>query len=400
MIRGSGEYLAQDRQAVYVSRTPERLNERERGRVVQEVIQINVDVPIPVEGQHHIEYETREVPYDVEYQVVSEVAETRTIEVVQEKLVEVPYERVIEKIVEVEEVEFVEVPVDRVVEYVVERIVEVPVEKVVEVKRDIIVEKINHVPYDKIIERIVEVPVEKVVEKVVERVVTRVVEVPVERVVTRYVEVPYEKVEENRREVEYEKVVEKLVEVPVEKIVEKVVEYDVPVEKIVEVPIEKVITKVVKMPPKIIEREVIKHVEVEDDLPPIVLGPPPAAASFHDTSSKVEVYESVIHHQPSVQQWSEVVEVNSNNTPIMVTEGGAYGSGGATYGYSTQQQYGGVSAGAAQSFYGGMGIGSSSHLYDQPIVVPHQIQQTPIMVRTPSDVMQSYSRTPGSVMRR
>ena len=126
-----------------------------------------------------------------------------------------------------------------------------------------------------IIEKRVEIPVEIIKE--------------VEKPVIEYVEIEKEIVREVPREITVEKIVEVIKEIPVEKVVEKTVEIikEVPVDKVViqevikEVPVEKVVTKteyitdeskvqqlvdelerLKNTPPTIIEKEIIKEIEV------------------------------------------------------------------------------------------------------------------------------------------
>jgi hypothetical protein len=132
---------------------------------------------------------------------------------------------------------------------------------------------------------------EKYIEKevIVEKRVEVPVEVIIEKPVIEYVEVEKEIIKEIPREVIVEKIVEIIKEVPVEKVVEKTVEIikEVPVDRVVlqevikEVPVEKVVTrteyitdesKVIELveeleqlrnlPPTIVDREVIKEVQV------------------------------------------------------------------------------------------------------------------------------------------
>jgi len=126
-------------------------------------------------------------------------------------------------------------------------------------------------------------------EVIVEKRVEVPVEVIIEKIVIEYVEIEKEIIREVPREIVVEKIVEVVKEIPVEKVIEKTVEIikEVPVDRIViqevikEVPVEKVVTqteyitdesKVAKLveelerhrnlPPTIIDREVIKEVQV------------------------------------------------------------------------------------------------------------------------------------------
>lgn len=132
---------------------------------------------------------------------------------------------------------------------------------------------------------------EKQVEKevIVEKRVEVPVEVIIEKIVIEYVEIEKEIIREVPREIIVEKIVEVVKEIPVERIIEKTVEIikEIPVERIViqevfkEVPVEKVVTRTEyitdeskvaelveelerlrNLPPTIVEREVIKEVQV------------------------------------------------------------------------------------------------------------------------------------------
>ena len=134
-------------------------------------------------------------------------------------------------------------------------------------------------------------PQERVIEKevIVEKRVEVPVEVLIEKPVIEYVEIEKEIIREVPREVVVEKIVEVIKEIPVEKVVEKTVEIvkEVPVDRVViqevikEVPVEKVVTRTEyitdeskvaelleelerlrNLPPTIIDREVIKEVQV------------------------------------------------------------------------------------------------------------------------------------------
>ena len=132
---------------------------------------------------------------------------------------------------------------------------------------------------------------EKLIEKevIVEKRVEVPVEVIIEKPVIEYVEIEKEIIREVPREVVVEKIVEVIKEIPVEKVVEKTVEIvkEVPVDRVViqevikEVPVEKIVTRTEyitdetkvaelleelerlrNLPPTIIDREVIKEVQV------------------------------------------------------------------------------------------------------------------------------------------
>jgi hypothetical protein len=130
---------------------------------------------------------------------------------------------------------------------------------------------------------------EKIVEVIKEKLVEVPVEVIVEKQVIEYVEVEKEIIKEIPREVIVEKIVEVVKEIPVEKVVEKTVEVvkEIPVDRVVvqevikEVPVEKVVTRTEyitdeskvaelvqelerlrNLPPTIVDREVIKEIEV------------------------------------------------------------------------------------------------------------------------------------------
>ena len=126
-------------------------------------------------------------------------------------------------------------------------------------------------------------------EVIVEKRVEVPVEVIIEKIVIEYVEIEKEIIREVPREIVVEKIVEVVKEIPVEKVIEKTVEVikEIPVDRIViqevikEVPVEKVVirteyitdeSKVAELveelerlrnsPPTIIDREVIKEVQV------------------------------------------------------------------------------------------------------------------------------------------
>lgn len=126
-------------------------------------------------------------------------------------------------------------------------------------------------------------------EVIVEKRVEVPVEVIIEKIVIEYVEIEKEIIREVPREIVVEKIVEVVKEIPVEKVIEKTVEVikEIPVDRIIiqevikEVPVEKVVirteyitdeSKVAELveelerlrnlPPTIIDREVIKEVQV------------------------------------------------------------------------------------------------------------------------------------------
>jgi hypothetical protein len=130
---------------------------------------------------------------------------------------------------------------------------------------------------------------EKIVEIIKEKLVEVPVEVIVEKPVIEYVEVEKEIIKEIPREVIVEKIIEVVKEIPVEKVVERTVEVvkEIPVDRVVvqevikEVPVEKVVTRTEyitdeskvaelvqelerlrNLPPTIVDREVIKEIEV------------------------------------------------------------------------------------------------------------------------------------------
>jgi hypothetical protein len=124
-------------------------------------------------------------------------------------------------------------------EVIVEKRVEVPIEIIIEkpvieyVDREVIKEVIKEIPVEKTIEIIKEVPIQKVVEKIVEV----IKEVPVDRVVIQEV----------------------VREVPVEKIITRT-EYITDENKVRELVDE--LERLKNTPPTIIEKEVIKEIEV------------------------------------------------------------------------------------------------------------------------------------------
>ena len=124
-------------------------------------------------------------------------------------------------------------------EVIFEKRVEIPVEIIIEkpvveyVDREIIKEIIKEIPVEKTIEIIKEVPVEKVVEKTVEV----IKEVPVDRVVIQEV----------------------FREIPIEKVVTRT-EYVTDDSKVAELVAE--LERVRNSPPTIVDREVIKEIEV------------------------------------------------------------------------------------------------------------------------------------------
>jgi hypothetical protein len=124
-------------------------------------------------------------------------------------------------------------------EVIVEKRVEVPIEIIIEkpvieyVDREVIKEVIKEIPVEKTIEIIKEVPIEKVVEKIVEV----IKEVPVDRIVIQEV----------------------VREVPVEKIITRT-EYITDENKVRELVDE--LERLKNTPPTIIEKEVIKEIEV------------------------------------------------------------------------------------------------------------------------------------------
>jgi hypothetical protein len=130
---------------------------------------------------------------------------------------------------------------------------------------------------------------EKIVEVIKEKLIEVPVEVIIEKPVFEYVEVEKEIIKEIPREVIVEKIVEVVKEIPVEKVVERTVEVvkEIPVDRVVvqevikEVPVEKVVTRTEyitdeskvaelvhelerlrNLPPTIVDREVIKEIEV------------------------------------------------------------------------------------------------------------------------------------------
>lgn len=57
--------------------SPERISVRGGGepireRLIEVPVHVPIDVPIPVEGVHRVEHEVKEIPYDLEVQVVVE----------------------------------------------------------------------------------------------------------------------------------------------------------------------------------------------------------------------------------------------------------------------------------------------------------------------------------------
>jgi hypothetical protein len=124
-------------------------------------------------------------------------------------------------------------------EVIVENRVEVPIEIIIEkpvveyVDREVIKEVIKEVPVEKTIEIIKEIPVEKVVEKTVEV----IKEVPVDRIVIQEV----------------------VREVPIEKVVTRT-EYITDESKVAELVEE--LERLRNLPPTIVDREVIKEIEV------------------------------------------------------------------------------------------------------------------------------------------
>ena len=189
-------------------------------------------------------------------------------------------------------------------EVIVEKRVEVPVEIIIEkpvieyVDREVIKEVIKEIPVEKTIEIIKEVPVEKVVEKIVEV----VKEVPVDRVVIQEVvrEVPIEKIVTRTEYITDENKVRELVD-ELERlkntpptIIEKEVikEIEVPVEVIREV--EVIQEKIVEVPVEVI-KEVIVEKQISND----------NIQRLQDTLAKVR--ESMLQKDQQIKALSEEI---------------------------------------------------------------------------------------------
>jgi hypothetical protein len=189
-------------------------------------------------------------------------------------------------------------------EVIVEKRVEVPVEIIIEkpvieyVDREVIKEVIKEIPVEKTIEIIKEVPVEKVVEKIVEV----VKEVPVDRVVIQEVvrEVPVEKIVTRTEYITDENKVRELVD-ELERlkntpptIIEKEVikEIEVPVEVIREV--EVIQEKIVEVPVEVI-KEVIVEKQISND----------NIQRLQDTLAKVR--ESMLQKDQQIKALSEEI---------------------------------------------------------------------------------------------
>ena len=133
------------------------------------------------------------------------------------------------------------------------------------IEKEVIKEVIKEVPVEVIKKVTEEVEVEVVKEVIVEK--------PVEIVKEVLKEVPVEVIKEVVVEKEVEKIVEVIKEIPVEKVVVKEVVKEVPVEKVVEKEvyitddskIKELVNKIELLenrPPEIIEKEVVKEIEV------------------------------------------------------------------------------------------------------------------------------------------
>lgn len=133
------------------------------------------------------------------------------------------------------------------------------------IEKEVIKEVIKEVPVEVIKKVTEEVEVEVVKEVIVEK--------PVEVVKEVLKEVPVEVIKEVVVEKEVEKIVEVIKEIPVEKVVVKEVVKEVPVEKVVEKEvyitddskIKELVNKIELLenrPPEIIEKEVVKEIEV------------------------------------------------------------------------------------------------------------------------------------------
>lgn len=133
------------------------------------------------------------------------------------------------------------------------------------IEKEVIKEVIKEVPIEVIKKVTEEVEVEVVKEVIVEK--------PVEVVKEVLKEVPVEVIKEVVVEKEVEKIVEVIKEIPVEKVVVKEVVKEVPVEKVVEKEvyitddskIKELVNKIELLenrPPEIIEKEVVKEIEV------------------------------------------------------------------------------------------------------------------------------------------
>ena len=246
-----------------------------KNQIKERISELN-NISLPTLYQDGIKIVTKEVPVEVEkevikeievpVEVVKEVIKEVEVEVEKEVIKEVPYETIKEVVreVPVEIIKEVTVFKDRPVEVIKE--VEVPVEVVKEIEKpvEIVHEIIKEVPVEIIKEVIKEIPVEVVKEvevpveviKEVEKEVLKEVEVPVE--VIKEIEIPVEVIKEVEKEVikEVEVPVEVIKEVPIEVIKE----VEIPVEIIKEVPVE--VIKEVEVPVEVI-KEIIREVPVE-----------------------------------------------------------------------------------------------------------------------------------------
>jgi hypothetical protein len=208
-------------------------------------------------------------------------------------------------------------------EVIVEKRVEVPVEIIIEkpvieyVDREVIKEVIKEIPVEKTIEIIKEVPVEKVVEKIVEV----VKEVPVDRVVIQEVvrEVPVEKIVTRTEYITDENKVRELVD-ELERlkntpptIIEKEVikEIELPVEVIREV--EVIQEKIVEVPVEVIKEVIVEKQISNDNIQRLQDTLAKVRESMLQKDQQIKVLSEEITQLKTLQQQQKAVYLKGSN---------------------------------------------------------------------------------------